>query len=188
MTARHARKEAPDDLESRLLELEVGPRTLAAFLGISERQLGNLVTAGVVPAPRARGKYNLAVSAKRYIEFKSGPADAPGNKKLAEQRARLTAAKADVAEMERRRILGKVVDVEETTAGWTAILKVIRSNFLALPNRAAPVLATMNDPRRIAAYLTERVHEVLESTSRTRFVGTRGSAGADDAGDHADLT
>ncbi|MCQ4188586.1 hypothetical protein [Methylocystis suflitae] len=159
-------------------------------MGISERQLGNLVVAGVIPAPRARGKYNLALSVKRYIEFKSGPADAPGNKKLAEQRARLTAAKADVAELDRKRLLGEVVSQQDVATGWAAILKIIRQNFLALPRRAAPIVALMTKPTEIEIFLRERVHEVLESTSQTRFIGVgaaHASPGIADIGDDDDV-
>lgn len=160
----------------------VSRAALAAALDLTPRRVSSLVTEGIFPKPTTHGMYPLISCLHAYMAYLRQRATGAGvaTETLASERAKLTRSKAAIAEMERRQLLGELVSQEDVATGWVAILKVLRTNFLGLPNKTAPALAVMTDPRKIAAYLTDRVHEVLEVTSQTRFIGIGASAGGPD--------
>lgn len=161
----------------------VSRAALAAALDLTPRRVSSLVSEGIFPKPTRHGMYPLVQCLHAYMRYTRERATGAGvaTETLASERAKLTHAKAAIAQMQEKRLRGELVSAEETVTGWTAIAGIIRSNFLALPRRTAPQLALMTEPNKIEAFLRDRVHEVLESTSQTRFVGV----GAD--ADHADL-
>lgn len=165
----------------------VSRAALAAALDLTPRRISSLVAEGILPQPTRHGMYPLVICLHNYLRYTRERATGAGvaTETLASERAKLTRAKAAIAEMDRKRLLGELVSAEETTTGWVAILKIIRQNFLALPRRAAPIVALMSKPVEVEIFLRDRVHEILESTSQTRFVGVGVGAGSE-AGDADD--
>lgn len=54
-----------------------------------------------------------------------------------EQRGRLAAAQADLAELKAARLRGELVEASAVEAEWSAILRTVRAGMLAVPSRVA---------------------------------------------------
>lgn len=179
--ARNSRKSAGEIDEATLLDLLVGPRVLASFLGVTERQLSNLVSNGTIPAPRGRGQYELVASVRAYCRSRSGAESSGAMKTLASERARLTKTKADRAELEQRRLLGEYGLISEFEAAKDAINAVIYQRILAVVPRAAPRLAICSTAVGCAEILREELYQALDDISETSIE----IVVEEDAGDHA---
>lgn len=184
MRARQSKSSDEPDLFKLLVNAEV----LGAFLGITLRQVTSLARDGVIPPAVSRGRYALAASVKAYVRHKATQSDDAACQSLTEERTKLTKSRAAIAEMQRRKLAGEVCTIAEVTSGWRAIVSVFRARALALPRRAAPIVAVMSKPSEAEQYLTGVVREMLETLASTKFVGVGARAGAGSgADDHADF-
>lgn len=57
-----------------------------------------------------------------------------------EQRGRLAAAQADLAELKAARLRGELVEAGAVEAEWSGILRTVRAGMLAVPSRVAAQL------------------------------------------------
>lgn len=130
-------------------------KVVADWLGLTERRVRQLRDEGIIEE-QAPGLYDLRGSIRRYTSYLRGGS-------LADERARLTKAKREAAEMEndiRRGSLHKTEDIE--IAVKTMLLN-IRSRFLSLPSKLAPKLASMaGDQAGIFDELKYAIEETLE--------------------------
>ena len=94
------------------LPTTVAAATLAKLLGLSTRRIQQLVEAGVIPKPGKRGEYKLVESVAGYLKWLRSDAG-NGTPDFQKERARLTAARARLAEIAADRESGLVVEVEE---------------------------------------------------------------------------
>ena len=58
---------------------------------------------------------------------------------------RLTKAKADIAEMQAKRLAGDLVDVDHVTDVWCDAVANFRARTLAIAHKAAPLVAVETD-------------------------------------------
>lgn len=130
-------------------------KVVADWLGLTERRIRQLRDEGVIEE-QMPGLYDLRATTRRYISYLRGGS-------LADERARLTKAKREAAEMEndlRRGTLHKTEDIE---TGIKTMLLNIRSRFLSLPAKLAPALAAMGgDQAGIFDELKRAIDETLE--------------------------
>jgi phage terminase Nu1 subunit (DNA packaging protein) len=75
--------------------------------------------------------------------------------------------KALLLEIEYQKVLGSLIPKEEVEEGRVARILMVKREFLALPQRLAPVLA-MKEPREICAILEEAICEIIDD-----FAGVR---------------
>lgn len=142
-------------------------KVVAAWLGVTERRVRQLRDEGVISEAKP-GLYDLRICVARYINHLR-----KGNTTLNEERALLTKAKREAADMEnavRRGELHRAADIEK---GLKTIFLNIRSRFLPLPAKLAHRLAAMNgDPNAIFTELQQAITEILEelSTDRTALL------------------
>ena len=93
---------------------------------------------------------------------------------LAQERARLASLQADAQDLKNRERRGELVEQAAVTAAWIAILARVRSRLLAIPPRAAPVLAQTSSAAAVQAKLKEFVHEALTELAATEVVTSTG--------------
>jgi phage terminase Nu1 subunit (DNA packaging protein) len=156
---------------------------LAAFLGISERRVQQLVKLGMPRA--ARGQYDLLPCAKWYVEFlqeelkKRSPATQPENAGIDAERARLVAAQADRAEIEVAVRRGDLMFAPHTEAAWADAIHRARERLLAMPVKLGPQLTNVSDPSECARAIESEVHAALDELARRQTGDARsGSASA----------
>lgn len=159
---------------------------IARLLDLSERRVQQLVREGVIPKPE-RGRYELVGAVRGYVRYlrdlvlksETGVAD------YGTERARLVKARADLAEMEAARMRGALLAAPEVAAAWTAIVALMRTRLLALPDTLAPRIHETTTIAEARGVLKTAVHEVLAEIAATEVeIAARGDgdAGAGDGG------
>lgn len=130
-------------------------KVIADWLGLTERRVRQLRDEGVIEE-QSPGLYELRGTTRRYIAYlRSGS--------LADERAGLTRAKREAAEMENALRRGELHKTEEIEAGIKTMLLNIRGRFLSLPAKLSPTLAAMGgDQTKIFDELKQAIEETLE--------------------------
>lgn len=141
---------------------------LADLFGYSSKRIEQLTTEGIV-VKRSRGQYAAWESIKGLIQHRdtkrknqwdSDPNSTDGGSYEA-HRARLTAAKADVAEIAAAIAKGQAHDAGAVEAVWTDMLMNCRSKLLAMPTRLAPKIRKETDLAVVKDILETAVNEAL---------------------------
>ena len=130
-------------------------KVIADWLGLTERRVRQLRDEGIIEE-QAPGLYDLRATTRRYISYlRSGS--------LADERAGLTRAKREAAEMENALRRGELHRTEEIETGIKTMLLNIRGRFLSLPAKLSPALAAMGgDQASIFDELKHAIDETLE--------------------------
>lgn len=130
-------------------------KVIADWLGLTERRVRQLRDEGIIEE-QAPGLYDLRATTRRYISYlRSGS--------LADERAGLTRAKREAAEMENALRRGELHRTEEIESGIKTMLLNIRGRFLSLPAKLSPALAAMGgDQASIFDELKHAIDETLE--------------------------
>ena len=138
-------------------------KVIAEWLGVTERRVRQLRDEGVIAETRP-GLYALRPTVSRYITYlRKGSSD------LNEERAKLTKAKREAAEMENDRLRGELLEAGEIEKGLRAMNLNIRSRFLSVPAKLAPALVAANgDQAAIYDLLKRAVCETLEELTDYR--------------------
>jgi len=140
---------------------------IARLLDLSERRIQQLSREGVIPKAE-RGQYELIGSVRGYVRYlrdqaRKAQAGAPD---YAAERARFIRARADLAEMEAEEKRHSLIAAEQIEAAWIAVLALLRTRLLALPDRLAPQLfdqPTVGDTRNL---IRAAIREVLDDLAQ----------------------
>lgn len=135
-------------------------RTIADYLGLTERRIRQLRDEGVLPEERP-GLWELRGTTRRYTAYLR-----KGGDDLNAERTRLTAEKRKAAERENRIRDGEVHKTEDIERALKTLLLNTRGNLLSLPAKLAPELAALggNEPE-IFERLRRAIREALEDLS-----------------------
>lgn len=147
-------------------------RELASILNISERALTDWQAKGLPIASVAtrKGESNeyelqavarwLATSLKARESI--GAAD-DGGETFSNARVRKERAAADLLELERAELTGRLVDGQEVRRAAFALARQAQENMMAIPDRLASILAAEDDPARTHDLLTLEISRVCNS-------------------------
>jgi phage terminase Nu1 subunit (DNA packaging protein) len=140
---------------------------IARLLDLSERRVQQLSREGVIPKAE-RGQYDLIGSVRGYVRYLRDQATKAqaGAPDYAAERARFIRARADLAEMEAEEKRGALIAAEEIEAAWIAVLALLRTRLLALPDRLAPQVfeqSTVGDTRNL---IRMTIREVLDDLAQ----------------------
>ena len=133
-------------------------KAVAEWLGLTERRVRQLRDEGVIQE-KSPGLYDMRKTVTRYILFIR-----KGNKKadLNDERAMLTRAKREAADMENKVRRGELHSAEDIEKGINTMCLNIRSRFLTLPAKLAPTLVKMGSQAQIFDELKKAIDEALE--------------------------
>ena len=140
---------------------------IARLLDLSERRVQQLSREGVIPKAE-RGQYDLIGSVRGYVRYLRDQATKAqaGAPDYAAERARFIRARADLAEMEAEEKRGALIAAEQIEAAWIAVLALLRTRLLALPDRLAPQVfeqSTVGDTRNL---IRTTIREVLDDLAQ----------------------
>nr|DAN07190.1 MAG TPA: DNA packaging protein [Caudoviricetes sp.] len=140
---------------------------MAKLLMVSERRIQQLAKEGVIPRAD-RGRYELVPTVQGYIKYLqdrcSGEAVAYD---YAVEKARLTKAQADLAEIEVARARQDVVGLAQIGRNLTNLFTIVRTNVRNVPGRIVSSLAGLTDERRIKALLLAEIDQALDALADT---------------------
>ena len=140
-------------------------KVVAAWLGLTERRVRQLRDEGVI-SEKQPGLYDLQATVTKYITFLR---NGSGKINLNDERAGLTRAKREAAEMENKLRMGELHRTQDIEAGLKTVFLNIRGRFLALPAKLPPTLASMGgNQTAIFDELKQAIDEALEELSDYR--------------------
>ena len=136
---------------------------IAKLLDLSERRVQQLSREGVIPRA-TRGRYDLIGSVRGYVRYLRDQAlrAQAGAPDYAAERARFIRARADLAEMEAEERRGALIAADEIETAWIAVLALLRTRLLALPDRLAPLVYEQDNLAGTRDLLRGTLREVLE--------------------------
>lgn len=139
------------------------PRSeLAYVLSLSETRTSELVSNGTLPKPLARGKFDLSASVRAYLSFLRSQTKGT----LAEEKTRLTRAKADREELNLRVRGLELIEVSTVKQRTFEIARNVRDGVLSVPDRIAGIVAAETDQAKVHALLVKELHQALEALTR----------------------
>ena len=141
---------------------------IAKLLDLSERRVQQLSREGVIPKAN-RGQYELIGSVRGYVQYlrdQAAKAQA-GAPDYASERARFIRARADLAEIEADEKRGSVLSAEDVEATWVAVLALLRTRLLSLPDRLAPQVHEQTKVADTRNLIRAAIREVLDDLAET---------------------
>lgn len=143
---------------------------LADLLMITSRRVQQLTDEGVIPKV-SRGKYELIPAVQGYVRFlqertnghNASPADYHAEK------ARLTKAQADLAELELAKARGEVAPIPDIEREWSRKFAVLRSNVMNVAQRVATQLLGETNEQRFKSVLRAELTDALERTAEAEI-------------------
>jgi phage terminase Nu1 subunit (DNA packaging protein) len=164
---------------------------LARLFELSPRRIQQLADDGVIPRVE-RGRYELVGAVRGYIKHLREKAFAGdlGADAYSTQRARLTKARADMAELEQRQLAKELIPADDIEAAWSAVTLALRARLLSIPTKAVPRLLAAKDAVQISEILRDQISEALDDLANVRVevttpVRTPDAGASDDLGDEA---
>ena len=144
--------------------------TIARLLDLTPRRVQQLVAEGVIPKDE-RGRYELVPVVRAYIRYLRERALSQdlGSDALVQHRARLTKARADMAELEHAQMLGELVPAAQVEEAWAAVVAVMRTRLLALPTKVAPRVVALSHEAAIQDALRAEIADALAELSQARI-------------------
>lgn len=140
-------------------------KVVAAWLGLTERRVRQLRDEGVI-SEKQPGLYDLQATVTKYITFLR---NGSGKINLNDERAGLTRAKREAAEMENKLRMGELHRTQDIETGLKTVFLNIRGRFLALPAKLSHTLASMGgNQTAIFDELKQAIDEALEELSDYR--------------------
>jgi len=141
---------------------------IAKLLDLSERRIQQLSREGVIPKA-TRGQYDLIGSVRGYVRYLrdqavSAQAGAPD---YAVERARFIRARADLAEMEANQRRGSLIAADDAEAAWIAVLALLRTRLLSLPDQLAPLVYETDTLAGTRDLLRRTLRDVLEDLANS---------------------
>jgi len=145
--------------------------TMTEFYEVTKVHIGELVEKGVVIRV-AKNQYDFLRSTKNYIrhlktrkvnQWDSGDGDSPDG--YEGHRARLTKAKADMAEVQAGILKGTAHEADAIKSEWSDMIGAARTKLLAMPTKLAPKVHGEESLAAIRAEIETAVVEALNELS-----------------------
>lgn len=132
---------------------------------LSDRRVQQLTKDGVIPKAE-RGRYELAPAVQGYIRFLQDRSVAGGTAEGSidyhAEKARLTKAQADLAEIEAAKARGELAPVEQVERAWSNFCAETRIKARKIPERVVSLLVGLMDEREIKRVILAEIDQVLE--------------------------
>ena len=146
------------------LRVIVTLRELCGHMKLTPGRVSQLKDQNVVRAV-GRDQYDLIESMSAYIGFLQERGRDGGS--LSDEQKRLTAARADLAEIEKRRVEAELIPADEVEQAWVKMLAVIKTRLLAVPAKMAPRVMVMQRAAEIKDALDREIRDALQEVADT---------------------
>lgn len=147
---------------------EISIPEFSKMVGITSRQIYNLIKEGVLPPQSSRGKLSLKEATPAYMRYLR---ERTRGNDLTAERTRLTRLKADKVALESENIRKRYLHADEVREGWEALVREIKAALLTIPARIAAKLPHLTP--HVIAELDREIREVLASLDAVEMTYTR---------------
>ncbi|MEN8709256.1 MAG: hypothetical protein ABF310_04490 [Paracoccaceae bacterium] len=144
--------------------------TICKLLDLTPQRINQLVNEGVIPR-KERGRYELVPVVRAYVRYlrdRAVKGDVATGDDYATHRARLTKAKADMAEMEREQMAARLLPASDVEKAWCDVVANMRTKILAIPTNAAADTQAASNLAEAKQVLKERVNDALSELAEMR--------------------
>ena len=157
--------------------LTASAQTVARVLGLTVRRIQQLTQDGVLQTqPEGKRRvYDLPAAVQAYLQYSisreagkdAGAAAVERRRALAE--AEIKEAKAEIATIELKELMGKMHRSEDVEALTTDMIYSIRAMLLAMPGRLAVDLAATTKPAEVSDKIKGEVYNVLAQITNYEY-------------------
>ena len=134
-------------------------KAVAQWLGLTERRIRQMRDAGIIREARP-GLYDMKPTVQAYLAYlRNNTGD------LNQQRAELTKAKKELAELELGERKGNLHRTEDVEQALTTMLMNFRTKIMSIPAKLAKTVAGMSDSAEIYDLLKKETDEALDELS-----------------------
>ena len=136
---------------------------LSAELGIDNRKMRDILTPINPVEIKGKRKYYILRDVLPHVAKFIG---APNVVDINVERARKTAAEAEIAELELLEKKGQLVPMVDIVNTWLEMISACRSKMLSMPAKLAPVVAVEDSPAICKSLIEEQVIEALDEIAK----------------------
>ena len=134
-------------------------KAVAQWLGLTERRIRQMRDAGIIREARP-GLYDMKPTVQAYLAYlRNNTGD------LNQQRAELTKAKKELAELELGERKGNLHRTEDVEQALTTMLMNFRTKIMSMPAKLAKTVAGMSESAEIYDLLKKETDEALDELS-----------------------
>ncbi len=132
---------------------------MAQWLGLTERRIRQMRDAGIIREAKP-GLYDMKPTVQAYLAYlRNNTGD------LNQQRAELTKAKKELAELELGERKGNLHRTEDVEQALTTMLMNFRTKIMSMPAKLAKTVAGMSESAEIYDLLKKETDEALDELS-----------------------
>lgn len=136
--------------------------TICKLLDLTPQRINQLVREGIVPRAE-RGRYELVPVVQAYVRYlrdRAVKGDVHGDDYSA-HRTRLVKTRADLMEIEKAQIEGKLIPAHDVEAAWIEVFSNCRAKILSIPTKTAAEVLGADSLNAIKGILKSAVNEAL---------------------------
>lgn len=144
-------------------------REIAEHLDLSVKRISELIRDGILPSKKGRSPLNIDVCRIAYISYLrklSGYNKRSGTGDIAEEKARLTKAQADKAELEVEQLEKSLIPAQMVQDTWIEYVSNVRAKLLGLPSRIAHQVITVDKYSEAEEIIKDQVYDALNELSQ----------------------
>ncbi|GHS90855.1 hypothetical protein AGMMS49957_17530 [Synergistales bacterium] len=134
---------------------------IAKLFMISERRVQQLTKEKILPQV-SRGNYDVVTTIQSYVRYLGERIKSGDDADLQKERALLTKAQRETAELELALMRGELHKSEDVMRVWTENVMNCRLRLLAIPTKIAPILAENSDAQSVQEILKEAIYEAID--------------------------
>ena len=136
---------------------------LSAELGIDNRKMRDILTPVNPVETKGNRKYYILRDVLPHVAKYVG---APNVVDINVERARKTAAEAEIAELELLEKKGQLVPMSDIVDTWLEMVAACRTKMLSMPAKLAPVVAVEENPAICKRLVEEQIIEALDEIAK----------------------
>jgi len=142
------------------LDAVCGATLLAKLFGTQVRRVQELGASGVLPK-EGRNEYRLLESVTAFVAYlRERHATHPRDLNL--EKARLTKAQADRAEIELAKARGELIPANDVAKTWGDLVLAAKARLNAIPTSAAPTVHAADSTTEVTRILALQIEEALD--------------------------
>jgi phage terminase Nu1 subunit (DNA packaging protein) len=148
-------------------------REVADHLDLSVKRVSELIRDGILPSKKGRSPLNIDVCRIAYISYLrklSGYNKRGGTGDIAEEKARLTKAQADAAELKVSELEGELIPAKLVEDTWTEVASVIRVKVLGLASKISHLVLGAKTYQDIEVIINEQAYEILNELAESNGI------------------
>lgn len=130
-------------------------------LNVQAPQISGYRKRGLIVQP-SHGTYDLIETVRNVLDANKRQSTSEEGHDFQVEKARLTKAQADKAEMEVSELSGQLVRVDAVVQEWQSQLMDMKGKLLSIPSKLATLVSDMDNPAEVQDLIDDYIREALQ--------------------------